>query len=103
MSLIYLGIRLHDRRLPAERRPAPVRLPVSVILIMLASSAVDGASYLLQLVGASHLPASVLYPMITGGSVVLTVLAGWLFFKQKPSNRAIVGIVLCFVATLLFL
>jgi drug/metabolite transporter (DMT)-like permease len=102
-SLIYLGIRLHDRRLPAERRPAPVRLPVSVILIMLASSAVDGASYLLQLVGASHLPASVLYPMITGGSVVLTALAGWLFFKQKPSNRAIVGIVLCFVATLLFL
>lgn len=102
-SLIYLSIRLHDKKLPQESRPAPVRLPVSVVLIMLASSAVDGASYLLQLVGASQLPATVMYPIITGGSVVLTALAGWLFFGQKPSRRATIGIVLCFVATLLFL
>lgn len=102
-SLIYLGIRLHDKKLPADRRPAPIRLPVSVVLIMLASSAVDGVSYLCQLAGASHLPATVMYPMITGGSVVLTAVAGRIFFGQKLTRQATIGIVLCLIATLLFL
>lgn len=102
-SLIYLGIRIHDKKLPEDRRPAPIKLPLSVVLILLASSAVDGASYLCQLAGASHLPATVLYPMITGGSVVLTALAGRIFFGQKLSRRATIGIILCFTATLLFL
>jgi multidrug transporter EmrE-like cation transporter len=102
-SLIYFGIRLHDKKLPADRRPAPINLPVSAILIMLASSAVDGASYLCQLAGASHLPATVLYPMITGGSVVLTAIAGRIFFGQKLTRQATIGIVLCLIATLLFL
>ncbi len=102
-SLIYLGILIKDRRAPKELRPEPIKLPWSVIGIMLASSAVDGASYLCQLIGASHLPATVLYPMITGGSVVLTALAGRIFFKQKLSVPATVGIALCFSATLFFL
>lgn len=102
-SLIYLGIRLHDRNLPKEQRPEPIKLSWSVIAIMLASSAADGASYLCQLAGASHLPATVLYPMVTGGSVVLTALAGRIFFKQKLSIPATIGIVLCFAATLFFL
>jgi drug/metabolite transporter (DMT)-like permease len=102
-SLIYLGIRIKDRKTPEEKRPRPIKLPLSVIGIMFASSAVDGASYLCQLIGASHLPATVLYPMITGGSVVLTALTGRIFFKQKLSLPGAVGIVLCFVATLFFL
>lgn len=102
-SLIYLGIRIKDRKTSEEKRPRPIKLPLSVIGIMFASSAVDGASYLCQLIGASHLPATVLYPMITGGSVVLTALAGRIFFKQKLSLPGAVGIVLCFVATLFFL
>ena len=102
-SLIYLGIRIKDKKTPKEKRPEPIKLPWSVIGIMFASSAVDGASYLCQLIGASHLPATVLYPMITGGSVVLTALAGRIFFKQKLSLPGTVGIILCFAATLFFL
>lgn len=102
-SLIYLLIYIKDRRSPKEMRPKPTKLRWPVIGIMLASSAVDGASYLCQLIGASHLPATVLYPMITGGSVVLTALAGRILFKQKLSVPATFGIVLCFAATLFFL
>lgn len=102
-SLIYLGICIKDRKTPQDQRSSPIKLSPFVIGIMLASSAVDGASYLCQLIGASHLPATVLYPMITGGSVVLTALAGRIFFKQKLSVFATVGIVLCFAATLFFL
>lgn len=101
-SLLYLGLWLRDRRKPRED-VAPIQMSPKIVGIMFAFSAVDGLSYLLQLIGAAHLPASVLYPMITGGSVVLTAIAGLLFFKQKLSARAIVGIALCFIATLLFL
>jgi len=37
------------------------------------ASAVGAASYLLQLVGAKALPASVLYPVITGGSILVSL------------------------------
>lgn len=102
-SLLYLVLWLRDRRKPTDNAPAPLKMTPKIVGIMFAFSAVDGLSYLLQLIGASNLPATVLYPMITGGSVVLTAIAGLLFFKQKLSPRAIVGIALCFVSTLLFL
>jgi len=64
----------------------------------------NGVSYLLQLLAAaSTMPASVQYPMMTGGSVVLTALAGYLFFQEKQSKRALIGTILAFAATFLFL
>lgn len=64
----------------------------------------NGVSYLLQLLAAaSTMPASVQYPMMTGGSVVLTALTGYLFFGEKQSRRALIGTILAFAATFLFL
>ncbi len=74
----------------------------SVILILLCSAA-DCTSYYLQLYGASGLPASVLYPLITGGSVILTTLCGALFFGERPSKQTVVGAVLCLLSTFFFL
>ncbi len=102
-SVVYLIIRLRDRRLPAESRPASPKLSLGVVGIVLASALVDGTSYLLQLIGAAHLPATVLYPLVTGGSVVLTALAGRLLFKEKLNARSLIGVLLCFVSTLFFL
>ena len=81
-----------------------VKLPIkSVIWVMLFASLSDGLTYMLQLIGATTLPATVLYPFVTGGSVILTSFAGVLVFKEKLSARQIVGIAICFVGTLLFL
>ena len=102
-SVIYLLMRLRDKRLPESERPAPIRLKPGAVGIILASALVDGVSYLLQLIGASHLPASVLYPLVTGGSIILTSLCGRFFFKEKLSRRAVIGIALCFVSTFFFL
>lgn len=67
-------------------------------------SGFNGCSYLLQLkVAASDLPASVQYPMLTGGSIVLTAIAGILIFKEKPSKFAIIDLCITFAATFLFL
>ena len=71
--------------------------------ILLGSAVASGASYLLQLIGAKTLPATVLYPIITGGSVIFTALAGFVAFHERPSKKQLAGIALCFVGTCLFL
>ncbi len=78
--------------------------PIKKALIITAASAIfGGGSYLLQLIGAARLPATVLYPIITGGSIITSAAADWLIFKVKPSKTLVLSICLCFVGTLLFL
>lgn len=74
-----------------------------IALIITANAVCNGVSYMLQLVSAGKLPASVMYPMMTGGSVVLTALAGLIFFREKPDKISLAGIILAFAATFLFL
>ena len=71
--------------------------------MILSFSLVSGISYLLQLIGAKNLPASVLYPMITGGSIIFSTLSGKAFFKESVSRYQWASVGLCFVGTLLFL
>ncbi|MBQ8758860.1 MAG: EamA family transporter, partial [Clostridia bacterium] len=73
-------------------------------LILIISSAVAGGlSYMLQLHGAENLPATVLYPFITGGSIVATSVCSVIFFKEKLSKNLFISIILCFAGTLMFL
>lgn len=74
-----------------------------LILIILAAAVVDGVSYFLQLVSAKTLPATVQYPIMTGGGIIFTALAGALVFREKPSKQVIAAIVLSFIGTLMFL
>lgn len=74
-----------------------------IALIIAANALCNGVSYTLQLTSASHLPASVLYPMVTGGSVVLSAVAGRIFFHEKPDKITLAGLILSFAATFLFL
>lgn len=60
-------------------------------------------SNILQLNGAKNLPASVLYPIITGGTIVFTGIMALVFFGEKPSRKEWVGIALCTLSTFLFL
>lgn len=70
--------------------------------LLLCGTVLDNGSYFLQLVIAAHLSSTVLYPVITGGTIVLTAIAGRLFFQEKQSKRTLLGTGLSFLATLLF-
>lgn len=74
-----------------------------VIAVMAASALIGGMSYLFQLVGAKNLPATVLYPIITGGAIVGTAAAGRIFFKERIEKMTVIGIILCFAGTCCFL
>ncbi|MBQ4354846.1 MAG: EamA family transporter, partial [Clostridia bacterium] len=74
-----------------------------IALLILANAACNGISYTLQLISAGKVDASAMYPMMTGGSVVLSALAGLVFFREKPDKISLIGILLAFAATFLFL
>ena len=71
--------------------------------IIAAAAFISGCSYMLQLIGAKDIPATVLYPMITGGSIIFSALSDKIFFKEKLNLYQLISIALCFVGTLLFL
>lgn len=75
----------------------------SVLLLLLLSTLASGFSSILQLHGAKDIPATVLYPFITGGSIIFTSLAGVILYKEKLTKEIIASILICFVGTLLFL
>ena len=74
-----------------------------VLPIIAAAAAVNSLSYLCQLIGAKEVPATVLYPLITGGSIILSGLAGMLIFREKPTIRQWLGIGVCVIGICLFL
>lgn len=57
----------------------------------------------LQLKGASELPATVLYPFVTGGSIVFSAVIGGIVFKEKFSFRLALSVALCFIGTIFFI
>lgn len=74
-----------------------------VVAVIAAYALCNGISYTLQLLSAGNVPASVMYPIMTGGSVVLTAVAGFIFFREKPDKISLIGLILSFAATFLFL
>ena len=87
-----------DEELTKSKNPILI-----LVTLALLSSIVGGVSSVLQLEGAKYIDASLLYPFITGGSIVLSSLAGWIFFKEKATKNMIISVVLAFVGTLFFL
>ena len=84
--------------------PAALKNVFKILLpLIILAAAVDGVSYFLQLKGAQNLPATVLYPTVTGASMIFSAVADVAVFKQKPSRFVLISVALCFVGTLMFL
>lgn len=75
----------------------------NILPLILCSAVVSGVSYMLQLIGAANLPATVLYPIVSGGCIIFSTIAGMICFKEKPNMYQRIGVVLCFLGTCLFL
>lgn len=79
------------------------KMLITIAMLVVLQAACGGTSYALQLIGASKVDASVLYPIITGGSVVLSAVSAFVFFREKPDRITLFGLILSFAATFLFL
>ena len=100
MSLILKGV-LSLKKSGETRQKLQIKL--LPIIIVFAYSILGTVSSILQLEGAKNLPASMLYPMITGGSVALTGVFALIFFKEKLSLRGWISVALCCAGTCLFI
>lgn len=56
-----------------------------------------------QFMGTKTIPGSVLYPLVTGGSIILSTIADVLVFKEVLSARHWTGIAFCLVGTVFFI
>ncbi len=95
-GILYLGAKKEE----SENKKLPFRF---VLLLTAGSAAIVGLSSFVQLIGAANLPATVIYPFVTGGTIVFSSLAGMIFYREKITLKTSISIFLCFVGTLMFL
>lgn len=76
-----------------ERR---VRLTGRSVLWMGGCGALNKVANLLLLLALARLPASVQYPMVTGGVMIVSTLLGY-FTPEKPTRRELVAVALSFL------
>ena len=72
------------------------------LILMIAYAGFNGLSYWLLLLANSTAPASGLFPVLTGSSVVLSAVAAWLAFGEKPTRQFVFTLLLVAIGTILF-
>ncbi len=101
MSLVILGISfLKDRSAKLAIIKNSVKLRPLAIMAMIGAAAYGGN--FLQLLAADTVPASVQFPLVSGGVIVLSALVSAFAFKEKISKKEWLSIAGAFISTVLF-
>ena len=66
----------------------------------MGSGWVNGVGNLLLLLALQTLQPSLQYPIITGGSIFLSVLIGLIFFKERADKRTWLSVVVAVLGTI---
>lgn len=78
-------------------------ISATTIILFILTAAADSASSYLQLIGAKSIPAGVLYPLITAGSIILSAIAGMIAFRERPSKNQWLAMIICLAGTCIFI
>lgn len=78
------------------------RLSPKMYAVMLVSAIASGVGYFLQLVCASYMPATILYPMVTCGTIVAVAAFDHICFGERLNKRTGLSIIACMAALALF-
>lgn len=95
VGVIMIIMRLYGGRRSFER-------PLFAVGSMGGFGLVNNVANFLVLIALRHLPASVQYPMITGGTIAVSFVFT-LLKRQKPRLKSVLAVVLAVAATLLLL
>ena len=79
-----------------EKKPFPIK----ALGISAAQGSVNRVANLLLVVALAHVDASVQYPMVTGGVMIVSTLISF-FGSKKPSKKEALSVILAFVGLLL--
>ncbi len=101
LSLLLLLIAcLKNKREAILQIKAAVQIRPLLIMVLLGAAAYGGN--FLQLLAADKVPASVQFPLVSGGVIVLSALVSAFFFKEKLSKKEWISVAGAFASTFLF-
>lgn len=81
---------------------SPCVKPLS-LLTLAGIGCISNVGDILLLVATGKVAESVMYPVVSGATIVFSAIAAWLLFKEKMKRREIVAVVGAALATLLFI
>lgn len=100
-SLILLAFEfLRDRK--EKSRQVMTTLKIKPLWIMTLIGAATYTGNFLHLLAANDVPASVQFPLVSGGVIVLSALVSFFAFKEKMSAKEWISIGGAFLSTILF-
>jgi len=70
--------------------------------VMILSAIFGGFASFFNVSAAKTVPATMLYPLITGGVILFSAIAARVVFKEKITKKLSVGIALCIAGVLFF-
>ena len=96
---LFLGNKNRKQRAAQLRCAFGLRAGAASVLSAIVSAL--GSFFLL--VAALRVPASVQYPVVSGGTIVLSAGAAYLFYRERPDRKSLICLLGAFAATFLFL
>lgn len=101
MSLLLLALScLKNRGTSLRQIKSALGLRQLLIMALLGAAAYGGN--FLQLLAADKVPASVQFPLVSGGVIVLSALVSAFCFRERISKREWISVAGAFASTLLF-
>ena len=89
--------------LKATKKSTPVKLGANSLLYCVLFALFCGTGGIFIISGAKTVNATVLYPIVTGGTVIFSALNGRVLFKEKLNKYVVSEILLAVAATVLFM
>ena len=101
LSLLLLIPRAVKNKAALARQVRGMWTP-STLLLVAAIGITTHTGNFLHLKAAAHLPASVQFPMVSGGVIVFSALASLFIFRERISKREGVCVAIACASTVLF-
>jgi drug/metabolite transporter (DMT)-like permease len=96
-SLVISGVLL---LIISKKKPYGEKFSFAGTLIGAASGIINKIANLILVIALAHVDASVQYPMVTGGVMIVSTLICF-FGKNKPSKKEVLSIIVAFIGLLL--
>ena len=98
--ILFAFFSLKNRSEIKEQITLSLRLKPIYIMLLIGAATYTGN--FLHLKAASHVPASIQFPLVSGGVILLSALVSAFIFKEKSSAKEWISITGAFLSTFLF-
>lgn len=89
--------------LPLAKGNKNTRTSSGAIVIVIIAAISNTLASFFNLMGAVSLPATVLFPFVTGGTMVFSFFMEVIFFKERLTLKKLLPVIISFAGTLMFL